>query len=364
MSQYTMMSLVFEGSQGCQMNCSGCHIDKGATSFPSQAEQDELEGFLDHIESAGIELGEIEIGPTDLYSASNRQEFFGPYLRELVGRFGLTTMQLSLVHPPEGMRAFVREIEPVLSSASKINIASPIEIKHVYNDKYFQRLNENIEVIRQSTLPELHEVSLSIIFDQGMLTNVGSRFNYDELYRRVQQLDAADITRINFVFHHGRQGFDQAGVGERYVQSFRQVNAFFLQALERNGGVSPINKIPTHLVVEPHRLMEVVYRSGRLLMRPYLNGGLTLEDTRFEIPKPWNAAAFSSATMEAVARNYEQATAIEDCQSCASMDICAGRLVHDVMALSQTESCMLLLKDYKPVVLENFSNYEAKVERA
>lgn len=364
MSHSNTMTLIFEGSQGCQMNCTGCQINKQASYFPSTEEQSELDAFLDSIVADGLELDEVELGPTDLLSTGNRKEFFSPYLKTLIQRFKLTAFQLSLIHPADVVEEFVLDINKVANPESKINITTPIEAKHVFNDKYIKRIKDNTEIIRQGSISRVDEVVLSVIFDIDVLSNVGSKYNYDELFLRVRELCVGPDTLVDFVFHQGRRDLTDPVVGQNFLRSFKEVNRFFKEDIVRSGGVSTINRIPSQLIVQNDRPVEVVWRAGKLFMRPILNEGFVVEDSRFDISKPWDALAYRLKLAENVDRNLEYASKISDCQSCEHVMLCASHFMHDILQMTNSQKCIYLLKDYKPVQLQNNTNYISSVSKA
>jgi hypothetical protein len=357
------MTLIFEGSQGCQMNCTGCQINKEASYFPSEEQQVELDKFLDSIVDDGLELDEVELGPTDLLSTGNRSEFFSPYLKTLIERFELTAFQLSLIHPAEAVQGFVTDINKVANPNSKINITTPIEARHVFNDKYIKRIKDNTDIIRQGSISRVDEVVLSVIFDIDVLSNIGSKYNYEELFLRVRELCVGPDTLVDFVFHQGRRDLTDPVVGKNFIRSFKEVNRFFTEDINRSGGISTVNRIPSQLILQNDRPIEVVWRAGKLFMRPILNEGFVVEDPRFDIVKPWNASTYRLKLAESVARNLEYSSQLDDCQSCEHVMHCASHFMHDVLEMVGSKKCIYLLKDYKPIQLKDTSNYTSSVSK-
>jgi hypothetical protein len=349
MSYSNSVSLILEGSQGCQMNCTGCRINKTSSYFPSREEQGDIDSFLDSIVNDGLELDELELGPTDLLSASNREEFFSPYLKTLTERFKLTAFQVSLIHPREDVEDFVIDINKVTSPNAKINLTTPLEIKHVFNDKYVQRIKDNIEIIRQGSISRVDEVVLSVVFDIDILSNVGSKYNYEDLFCRVCDLSMGPDTLVDFVFHHGRGDLTDPIIGRNFIKSFKEVNRFFTNDFKRNGDLPTVRKMPSQLVVPNDRPVEVVWRAGKLFIRPILNEGFVIEDSRFEISKPWNASVYKTKLIEDITRNLEYSAQLDDCQSCEHVMLCASRSMHDVLQMVDSKHCFYLLKDYKPM---------------
>jgi hypothetical protein len=333
------------------MNCTGCRINKASSYFPSEREQYDIDAFLDSVVADGLELDEVELGPTDLLSASNRVEFFSPYLKVLIERFKLAAFQVSLIHPRESVEGFVADINKVANSNSKINLTTPLEVKHVFNDKYIQRIKDNVEIIRQGSISRVDEVVLSVVFDIDILSNIGSKYNYEELFCRVRNLSIGPDTLVDFVFHHGRGDLTDPVVGKNFIKSFKEVNRFFTNDFERNADMPTVRKMPSQLVVPNDRPVEVVWRAGKLFIRPILNEGFVIEDSRFEISKPWDASTYRTKLIEDITRNLEYSEQIDDCQSCQHVMLCASRSMHDVLQMVGSKHCFYLLKDYKPIEL-------------
>lgn len=364
MSHSNTMTLIFEGSQGCQMNCTGCQINKMASHFPTTEQQIELDSFLDSIVADGLELDEVELGPTDLLSTGNRSEFFSPYLKTLIRRFKMTAFQLSLIHPESAVEDFVLDINKVVDSNLKINITTPIEARHVFNDKYIQRIKTNTDIIKQNSIAHVDEVVLSVIFDIDVLSNVGSKYNYDELFLRVRELCVGPDTLVDFVFHQGRRDLTDPVIAKNFVRSFKEVNRFFTEDLTRSGGISTVHRIPSQLIMQNDRPVEVVWRAGKLFMRPILNEGFVVEDERFDIPKPWDASAYRLKLADSVIRNLEYSSKLDDCQNCEHVMLCASHFMHDVLEMVGSDKCIYLLRDYKPIQLQSKDNYVSSVSKA
>lgn len=365
MNESKAISLIMEVSQGCQMNCQGCYVDKQVGTLPSVDSQLAIDSFLYDLFVHDYFLDEVEVGPTDLVSSSNRREIFNnTYLKSLLSKAILNTFQVSLIHPAEKISGFIKDIDSVAGKNSKVNITTPLEIQHVFNDKYIGLINSNAQRIRSESESNVSEIVLSIIVDIERLLNVGSTYDYAHLFERVQELSFGTETLVDFVFHHGRRGFDDPRIVRSFLYSFKAINDCFEQSFIKSEGKNTINRLPSQLVIQKDRPVELVLRKDKLFVRPILNQGFVLEDSRFEFTQPWTFENYQLKLIDEFSRNLSYAMTITDCQSCEHVVLCAGRNMHDVMSLSKSNECIYLLKDYKPIQLQDASNYISEIEKS
>ena len=69
-----LIDFSLEVSNGCQFNCTGCTIDKVNNDYPSDNEFDKIDYLIDDISKNGFKPMNLQLGPTDLMTASNMDQ--------------------------------------------------------------------------------------------------------------------------------------------------------------------------------------------------------------------------------------------------------------------------------------------------
>lgn len=194
------LALIFEVTHGCQYKCSGCTVNKDSCYLPDQAGFDKLKAFLDSMEDNGVDLVELELGPTEIISSINRDEIFDhPQFREMIKRFRLFTLITGLLLPDPD--EYIKLIDKINEVAPGLNIelVTPVEFRHVNNEKYLKIIHDNIQIFKDRLEGTLTGVILQINYDARFVTQreIGLP-SYQSLFERVLSLDMPVCTKVNF----------------------------------------------------------------------------------------------------------------------------------------------------------------------
>lgn len=352
MSYNNSTALIFEVSQGCQMNCTGCNVDKRLDGLPPKEEMDKLLGMFRGLKENNVPFMEIELGPTDLLRARNRHEIFtNPDVQELVRMFKLTTLTGSFIYPDEkDYEAFAKQAH-ALSPDNWVGIAMPIEMKQVFNDKYIQRIQRNVDIFRNHLPNYLNETILNVIFDERFLSNVGSKYSYEDLFSRVNDLKLTNNTKVDFVFHHGRSKIDSAFVASDFLRSIRELNRHYLRDLRTRSQKAEVRHMPFQLSCDG-RGGEILYHRGELYFRPVINERITILSEKMKFTGEWSAENYFANLFQRYHDNVSKSLEYEDCVSCEHAAMCADRYIHDLMDVCNTRECITMLKSHGGFVHE------------
>lgn len=346
MSHTSAVSLTFEASAGCQLNCAGCRVDKTQTSLPTDEQFSRLLSLFDDLERHGFTMAEFELGPTDLVSTSNRAELFcDERLARLARKFQLLALNAGMVYP--GAYEYVQFADQVwqLAPGTTVSLVVPIDLKHVFNEKYVGRLRANVERFCAALRNPFRETILKVIFDEHYMDRGDEgRYTYQQLFEQVQSLELGPRSKVDFAFHHGRDWkISDPIVSRNFLRSLRGINEAYLQDLRARGLQAQTRHLPFQLTNHAPS-GELVYNSGELYVRPVLNERMNVFHELMRFKGEWSAQNYHAQTFERLTNNLSLAMSYEQCASCEFVPTCASKNLHELMHLTHTRQCISLLR--------------------
>lgn len=346
MSYSNSVALIFEVSSGCQMSCHGCNVDKNLSGLPNPETMNKLLTLFRDMKEWGLPFMEIELGPTDLIKARNRDEIFShPDVRELTRMFRVTTLAASFIYPEEHEYVKLAQQAHAIAPDNWVGLAMPLEMTHVFNDKYLARIQKNVDVFRNHLPNKLNETIFNVIFDERFLSNVGSKYSYEDLFARVHDLRVTNNTKVDFVFHHGRSKIDSSWVAQDFLHSLRELNRHYLLDLRKRNTSAEVRHMPFQLSCDG-RGGEILYHEGELFFRPVVNERITILSEKMKFQGPWTLENYFSNLFARYNDNIHKAMTYDDCQNCEHAAMCADRYIHDLMDVCNTKQCVSLLRSH------------------
>lgn len=342
------LALVFEVSRGCQLNCQGCRVNKASSGVPGDAVLCNLLGLLHNVYTTGRSLAEIEFGPTDIMSAVNREEIFSnPLVKQIANLFSTVVLNTAMIHPdPLEYKVLAREVN-LMAPKKPVGLVVPIEIKHVFNDKYIERIRENVETFKQALKYGFTEVIFSVIVDRQTLTNVGSRYTYEDLFAKVRELRVTENTAVDFALHQGRAETELGfAIGKNDLQaSLRELNQHYLLDIKKRESLEK-RHVPSMALYESE-IREIVFHKDELYVRPIINERITLFHEMMRYTGGWTADELFDDFDQREMDNYNLAlSVIKDCQHCPYVHRCTSRSVQQLMVLLGTRKCISPLPEF------------------
>ncbi len=349
------VSLIFEMLNGCGMGCAGCRIQKDDDLGPSVDQILHLHGLFKDLKTLGVELKEIEIAPTDILSAGNTWSLLqNDHLLEFLNEFSLLSISASMVHADQSRYQELATALKNLKVSEKLRLIIPIEMNHVFNDKYLQRIKNNLEVVNTALPNGIYSTALNVIFDEAFVKNPLKKFSYDELFSRVNDLviqpDFEKFnTRVDFVFHHGRVPFTDDSqralyLNKSFLKSLVELNHHYHRDYQKRHGIKA-GEVPAFVKFDVEH-EELVYHQGKLYVRPIINDRATVFDQKLLYAKPWSAQGLQEHLTSRFNDNLIKGVEFEDCSNCPHLPQCAARYTQDLMQIAGTQQCITFLKDY------------------
>lgn len=353
MSVDNEMALVFEVSKGCQLSCAGCKVNKESSGIPDDSVLMDLLGLLYDLQSKGVEFAEIEFGPTDMMTAVNRDEVFShPLISSIAQLFKTTVINAAFIHPKK--EEYERLAKQVNSMSGKpVGLVTPIEINHVFNDKYISKISDNIKYFQDQLDHGFTELIFNIIYDRNVINSMGKRFSYEELFARARDISIVDNTAIDFAFHHGRENLQSPFIRQELFESITALNKNYIADLAQRQEIEK-RHIPSHLLFDKE-IKEIVFIDSALYVRPILSERILLLDDSLRISGDWTAENVLKNFEERVQNNEQLAQVINDCKGCSYVKRCSNRFVQQLMKVLDTDKCVTLLKDCDGLLSRNKS---------
>lgn len=346
------ITFLLELMQGCQMNCQGCMVDKFSTNIPSDKELDQLIGMFEGLRSDGVQLLEIELGPSDIFSAQNKEEIFtNPKLVHLINLFDSISVNASFIYPHKDKYDWLIESVSQFKGFARFAPIIPIEVEHALNEKYMARISENLRYLYTNYRHPVFRTALNVIFsDKYDVNSVGRKRNYPVLFQAINGLQKDPLfmsfnTRVDFVFHHGRASMMDEGNKRAFKHSWLELYKQYALDHHYNKG-DTIDGIPRYLHYDTEN-SELIYHNGNLYVRPILNDRVNFIDQRFKFLGPWTSAGLQAEFTNRYINNTALAIERQDCSECSFISECAKRFTHDVMDVVDFDKCMTGLNHYE-----------------
>jgi len=340
------LSLIFEITHGCQYSCSGCTVNKNVSDLPTPQQFEELELFLNNVKDQGYNLNEFELAPTDSITSLNIERIFQSqdFIKTL-NKFSLFAMTVGLILPDP--QRYIDYFEKVIKiyPEGKIDIATPIELEHVYTDKYTSVINKNIDIIKSILGDRLNDIILQVNFDYRFFTkDINKQFQCDKFFNKLHGMELNHNYKVNMAFLQGRNNFDNQYSRETFRDSVVGLHNLYIDNIKKNKDCLSLKHIPYQFFKSEHG-GEVIWNQGELYIRPIINERFTLFNDDRRVERPWTLESLLCSFNNMFYNSLEIAQDIEDCQNCHSLVSCANRGVQSIMKSSGIEKCFMLLKD-------------------
>jgi len=336
------LALVMEVTEGCRMGCKGCRIDKTGSGLPSDDVLEKLLGMLYQLKAQGVGFAEVELGATDMLSANNRDEIFShPLVAEIVRLFKVTVINAAFIDPqPDHYIRLAQQVN-TLSPDNAVGLVTPMEMTQAFNDKYISRIQKNVTLFKQHLNNPFTEVLFSIIIDHNQMRRSDIKRSYGELFVRARQLRVSERTKVDFAFHHGREGLRMSTDKEDLLQTIHALNDQYVQDLLTRDIVHR-GEVPAQLF-EEEEVLELVLSDCDLYIRPILNERLMVKNRIMRYHGAWDAYSLLKHFDDRVQRNENLAKELKVCSTCPHVKRCATRYTQELMALGKTQDCISLL---------------------
>lgn len=333
-------SFVLEITKGCGMKCTGCRVNKEVGSAPHGVgiPMDLVYLAADFVAN-GADMQEIEIGPTDLMTAVNRTAIFeSDAVRDMCRWFKVVVATASMLTPnTDDVIEFARQMSSLTDEY--VGLVIPIELRHVYNRKYIERIHSNVNLFKDHLSCGFSEVIFNIIFNDEAIASIKGIHELTDLFSRARDLKMDENSAIDFAFHHGRS-FGILDNAREFISNTKTMYDLIIADLSKRRSIHR-EHIPAPALMESEN-MEVLYNSTGLFVRPILNERIFIEGEDYKITCEWTYENIKEFMDRRLEKNFELSKSLE-CSNCKYLNRCANRDVQILMNTLGTTRCVSIL---------------------
>ena len=142
-----LIDFSLEITQGCQFNCTGCTIDKVHNDYPSDNQFEKIMSLIDDLKENEFKPMNIQIGPTDVMTASNMDKVLtDERVKKLTKKFLKTAINCAFLKPfDEDYVKFGKKLNWLLKGGL-VKFIIPFEAYHIDNKEYLNRIRRRIKI--------------------------------------------------------------------------------------------------------------------------------------------------------------------------------------------------------------------------
>lgn len=341
------LTFILEATRGCNLGCHGCSVQKDSTDTPSAQSTTALINLMEDLRGNGVELVEIEVGPTDIFSAKNGNDLMeSASLQRLYSLFDTFSVSAAFIYPDKGK---YEKLAKQLSSLRKdimIGVAVPLEPKHLYSEKYMGIIAQNLTHFYERLGRPVFRTAFNIIFDSSTAL-VKSQFAQRLFDRAIELQESAQLKqfrpRIDFVLHHGRVSSEHSSLRNQLPKDLELLHSCYMR--EHNARQN--NEYPRFLRFDDDN-HELVWHNENIYVRPCLNDRATFIDPLFAYRGELSAKELISHYNGLMSSNIAYALDyLPECAQCSHVAECASRFIHDVMRYTGAQSCITYVREYE-----------------
>lgn len=326
-------NLTLEVLEGCGYSCQDCAIDKtGLTTITSVESESNLILLVDDFLARGFRLHELTIGPTDIISSSSGIATLETTLvKELAKRYDSLTVSLALLFD-RGLVEFGKAVNRLMSG-KRFRLIVPCTLKNAGNDKFLALVRERIDIIKtQLTDVEFKLVYLTI----NVVNDSATEFSL-ETNRIAHDIDFGVPKLIEYVFPHGRKGFDNL----LNVSEFKKDLGLYVDGLHRCVDTDMFR----YIIPTVSDSLEVTLRNDQLYYTPVLMEKLPFFVDTLRYSKPWSTEAIIGIKETQYYDNLIRYSNHSTCGDCCFIDNCARGDVHLIMNQLDLTECPIKMKN-------------------
>lgn len=342
--------LTMEIMNGCQHSCYGCGVDTQSTLYPDNEEFEAIKKMVDSFEDNGQVLFNFNLGPTDILSASNRENVLSdPRIKALAQRFKRHSITCAFLQNDRSEYRWLAEKIEALIPGGMIRCIIPFEVKHIDNEKYLATLKKHLEWFEEE-LSTVHfqKILVAINFDSTFQYQKGAGPGLNqEIIEKARKMDFFHNIEVDFTFPHGRRTFNDIINANRFNMSAKQINELLVDTMKKhtvNGKRSKEDLTVREFLSHEGMGWDTLYRNGKMYLRPFLVESFTTFDDTFEVKDDWSYEHFYTVREMRNIEQYEFAQTVDDCQGCQFVSLCAQRGVHSMMKLVGANECFSPIK--------------------
>lgn len=322
------VNLTLDILDGCEHHCPGCFVKK-SNSFMKDGDDEAVLQLIEDLKHAGYHMDELNIGPTDIFSADNFESILQKHsFVEMANDFNLTVIT-TLMNDSADIAAKIQAYQTAFPHRDRrVEVFVMLDVqKYVQQDWfYLNQLYRNIKLLADWNVFFLVNVYSETMFDEIDLPTIT-----DKLLE-----DFGTKLRINPSYFRGTSG--------RHVQKYAVKHK---QMMERNVDEMSIEKVFLNMAdiyFNSFSTLNLCYAEGKLSVMTFLYEGIPQVDSRFEVPKrdgKYHLEDIQSTIDKLAVEQYAYAAETDECSSCPHLTCCVSRNILSYMDTRSVTSCLL-----------------------
>ena len=338
--QQKLIDFTLDISHGCKFSCSGCYVDKVSGRIPSDIEFDKLDSLIDEMNMTGFPAMNLAIGPTDIMTAENYLDIVShERIKQFAKKFMKTSINCAFLEPrDESYIEFGKRLNWLLEG-KMVKFVIPFEAFHIDNKSYIDKIKHKIQLTLENMPDVVHtktylnvNYETSVIYDRQHNTNLT-----EELILKLYSSDLLEDLDVDLILPQPRANLRNPLVSFNFINAAKKLKDTLISARKIYGkDVISVAEVK----VEEGQDWDIVYKSGKLFMPPFLLEGLASFDEVFEVKYEWTLNGLYKTYNESLINQLKWASENEDCKSCQFKGLCAERGIHNLMIITDTKDCI------------------------
>lgn len=322
------VNLTFDILDGCEHQCPGCFVRK-KNSFFAEGDDLVLKELVADLQAAGYSMDELNIGPTDIFSADNFQELVeNEVFVDIANDFNLTVVT-TLMDDSDKIAKRIAEYQAAFPHRERrVEVFVMLDLKRYIAKDWFymNQLYRNIKLLADWNVFFLLNVYSEDMFDEMKLPVLTERL----------LTDFGTKLRINPSYFRGTNGRHVL----RYASKHKEM-------LERNVDDKSIERVFLNMAdmyFNSFTTLNLCYAEGKLSVMTFLYEGIPQVDQRFVIEKrdgKYHLEDIQSAVDRLIDEQFQYSTKTDECATCRHLTCCTSRNILSYMDTRNITKCLL-----------------------
>lgn len=342
------VNLTFDILDGCEHHCPGCFVKK-RNSYFNEGDDLALLQLIEDLRSAGYSMDELNIGPTDIFSADNFEYLLkNQTFVEMANEFNLTVVT-TLMDDSDAIAKKIAAYEVAFPHRDRrVEVFVMLDLKKYIGKDWFylNQLYRNIKLLADWNVFFLVNVYSEDMFDEMDLPTLGQRL-LDDFGTKL---------RINPSYFRG--------TSSRHVSRYAVKHK---EMLERNVDDKSIERVFLNMAdiyFNSFSTLNLSYAEGELSVMVFLYEGIPQIHDRFKVAKrdgKYHLEDIQQTVDRLFVEQYEYAEQTHHCADCRHLSSCVSRNVLSYMDTRAIKDCLLpqqLFRDASRAVELELRNHD------
>ena len=304
---------------GCQRSCSDCVVSFNSPMFISKS-NDFNRLMLQCSEE--FFLGNLILGPTDVFASNQSVNYIDPTVLEIAKHFKTVTFSTSLLGKKTDIIRHAETIGKFFDQQIKLSI--PVDLREVDNKKYRDHILEKINLFEEHLGRPLGTKSRKVYFI-GNLPTAEDNIDPNIFNKFIEDWGV----QLDIAINNGRKGIKEL------ASVFSNAVNFFTSRIDK------VNNFPGALM-EEGRGIDLLFRNGELYYMPLYNERIGVLDNKFKLFKnqAWTLDNLIKDINSLMVESMEASLAHPECSTCDFNSRCSLFLIPILLNSLDIKSCV------------------------